>query len=97
MREVDDPETQDMGVVWKDLTPADFPEAWRKVEDAEDMGFATLVELMVEHLEDHQLRRVVRAANREECRRNMSAGYNLRHKLQIGHTALMVAREVTHE
>jgi len=60
----DEVKPADIGVIWKDLTPSDFPEAWREVEDEEGMGFATLVEVMAEDLADHEWERI-RAAMRE--------------------------------
>lgn len=57
----DDVDPADIGVIWKDLTPGDFPEAWREVEEKEGMGLATLMELMGEHIEPHQRERILEA------------------------------------
>lgn len=57
----DEVKPADIGVIWKDLTPSDFPEAWRKVEDEEGMGFATLVEVMSEDLAAHERERILKA------------------------------------
>lgn len=62
----DEVDPADIGVIWKDLTPSDFPEAWRAVEDEEGMGFATLVEVMSESLEAHERERII-AAMRESA------------------------------
>ena len=62
----DEVDPADIGVIWKDLTPSDFPEAWRAVEDEEGMGFATLVEVMSEDLEAHERERII-AAMRESA------------------------------
>jgi len=62
----DEVDPADIGVIWKDLTPSDFPEAWRAVEDEEGMGFATLVEVMSESLEPHERERII-AAMRESA------------------------------
>lgn len=52
---------EDIGVIWKDLQPSDFPEAWHEVEEREGMGLATLVELMSQELEPHQRSRIMEA------------------------------------
>lgn len=93
--DVEEPEPADMGVVWKDLTPSDFPEAWREVEEAEDMGFATLVELMVSHLKEHQLLRVAEALNAECLRRDSWTSWSERWSLPLpgGWKVALLSRE----
>lgn len=86
------PETQDLGVIWKDLSPSDFPELWREVEDAEDMSFATLVELMLEHLSEDQLLRVAMALNDECDRRDTWESWDVRRRLTVGDWQLALPR-----
>lgn len=91
-------EPADMGTIWKSLTPADFPEAWEDMT-AEDgaPGFATLVELMVSHLPEHQLERM-RVAVSEECgRREAWDTYTPNRRLEIGRWALFTASKVADE
>ena len=95
----EEPTEEDMGVVWKDLTPSDFPEAWREVEEAEDMGFATLVELMVSHLSEHQLVRVAAALNEECLRRDSWTSWAERWSLPLpgGWKVALLSREGTED
>lgn len=103
----------DLGVVWEgldeaeverettewpaDVGPADFPELWRDTEETTDMGFATLVELMTEHVEDHTLERMRRAVEAECTRREAWDSHEATRTLSLGSRTLVLLREVPDE